>query len=224
VRSIFNTHVFDAAPDVAARKASEVKVDDFVRLIGKLTEAGKGRTAAKLRSYLRAAYSLAIASKTDPDAPMTLQAFGIEANPVASVGARRLSKYNRTRNRVLDASEMGAFLRRVDALHDSVQKDVLKLLLFLGGQRPMQLLHVTAADIDHQAGTVTLYDGKGAHGTSPTCLAVSKARGRDSGTALKGSRWGTTLQHRRSHHRPSRNHPCVSEQNFRGNVESKRVA
>jgi hypothetical protein len=35
---------------------------------------------------------------------------------------------------------MGAFLRRVDALHDGVQKDVLKLLLFLGGQRPMQLL------------------------------------------------------------------------------------
>ena len=45
MRSIFNTHVFDAAPETAATKASEVKVDDFVRLIGKLTEAGKGRTA-----------------------------------------------------------------------------------------------------------------------------------------------------------------------------------
>jgi integrase len=162
VRSIFNTHVFNAAPETAARKASEVKVDDFVRLIGKLTEAGKGRTAAMLRSYLRAAYSLAIASKTDPDTPLSLHAFGIEANPVASVGARRLSKYNRARNRVLDTSEMGAFLRRVDALRDGVHKDVLKLLLFLGGQRPMQLLRVTPADIDLQAGTVTLYDGKGA--------------------------------------------------------------
>ena len=162
VRSIFNTHVFDAAPETAARKASEVKVDDFVRLIGKLTEAGKGRTAAKLRSYLRAAYSLAIASKTDPDTPLSMHAFGIETNPVASVGARRLSKYNRVRNRVLDASEMGAFLRRVDTLRDGVPKDVLKLLLFLGGQRPMQLLRVTPADIDLQGGTVTLYDGKGA--------------------------------------------------------------
>lgn len=162
VRSIFSTHVFEAAPGVAARKATEVTVDEFVRLISRLTEVGKGRTAAKLRSYLRAAYSLAISSKTDPDAPVALQTFGIETNPVASVGARRLSKYNRARNRVLDASEMGAFLRRVDALGDGVQKDVLKLLLFLGGQRPMQLLRVTAADIDLRAGTVTLYDRKGA--------------------------------------------------------------
>lgn len=92
VRSIFNIHVLAAAPDIAARKASDVKVDDFVRLIGKLTEVGKGRTAGKLRSYLRAAYSLAIASKTDSDAPMVLHTFGVDANPVASVGAQRLSK------------------------------------------------------------------------------------------------------------------------------------
>jgi integrase len=90
-----------------------------------------------------------------------LRSFGIEANPVASVGARALSKYNRARKRVLDASEMGAFLRRVDALHDGAQKDALRLLLFLGGQRPMQLLGVTSADIDLKAGTIALYDGKG---------------------------------------------------------------
>jgi integrase len=161
VRSIFAVHVSEAAPEVAERKATEVTVDQFVALISALTEAGKGRTAAKLRSYLRAAYSLAISSKTDPDSPLILRSFGIEANPVASVGARALSKYNRARRRVLDASEMGAFLRRVDALRDGAQKDALRLLLFLGGQRPMQLLRVTPADIDLKAGTITLYDGKG---------------------------------------------------------------
>ena len=161
VRGIFSTHVFDVSPDTAACKAIHVTVDQFVALISALTEAGKGRTAAKLRSYLRAAYSLAISSKTDPDAPLILRSFGIETNPVASVGARALSKYNRARKRVLDASEMGAFLRRVEVLHDGAQKDVLKLLLFLGGQRPMQLLRVTPSDIDLKAGTVTLYDGKG---------------------------------------------------------------
>jgi integrase len=162
VRSIFKKHVLETAPDVSERRATDVTADDFVVLISKLTEAGKGRTAAKLRSYLRAAYSLAISSKTDPDAPIVLRAFGINTNPVAGVGARALSRYNRARNRVLDASEMGAFLRRVDALPDGAQKDVLRLLLFLGGQRPMQLLRVSPADIDLRAGTVTLYDGKGA--------------------------------------------------------------
>lgn len=162
VRSIFNTHVLEIEPDMAARKATEVTVDDFVSLISRLTEAGKGRTAAKLRSYLRAAYSLAISSRTDPDAPIALHAFGIETNPVASVGARRLSKYNRARKRVLDAFELGAFLRRVDALDDGAQKDVLQLLLLLGGQRPTQLLRVTPVDVNLQMRTVTLYDGKGA--------------------------------------------------------------
>jgi integrase len=161
VRSIFNAHVLEAAPEIAERKATGVTVDQFVALISALTETGKGRTAAKLRSYLRAAYSLAISSKTDPETPLILRSFGIEANPVASVGARALSKYNRARKRVLDASEMGAFLRRVESLPDGTQKDVLKLLLFLGGQRPMQLLRATPADIDLKAATITLYDGKG---------------------------------------------------------------
>jgi hypothetical protein len=96
VRSIFNAHVFHAAPDIAERKATQVAIDQFVGLISTLTEAGKGRTAAKLRSYLRAAYSLAIGSKIDPDAPFILRSF--ETNPVASVGVRALSKYNRVRS------------------------------------------------------------------------------------------------------------------------------
>jgi hypothetical protein len=33
VRSIFNTHIFEAAPDIAVRKATEVTVDQFVGLI-----------------------------------------------------------------------------------------------------------------------------------------------------------------------------------------------
>lgn len=69
VNSIFTAHVFRAAPEIASRQAAEVSIDDFVRIIGTLTEAGKGRTAAKLRSYLRAAHSLAIRSRTDPSIP-----------------------------------------------------------------------------------------------------------------------------------------------------------
>jgi integrase len=160
VRSIFETHVFEAAPLIGSRKAAEVTMDEFVELIGKLTEAGKGRTAAKLRSYLRAAYSLAIRSKTDPAAPLAMRAFGVEINPLASVGA--LSQYSRARNRVLSGPELAAFLNRLDALKVGPQRDALQLCLILGGQRPAQLLRVKPGDIDLDAGTVTLYDPKGA--------------------------------------------------------------
>lgn len=87
MRRIFSRNVYEVAPELAERRAAEITVDECVSLLGRLTEAGKGRTAAKLRSYLRAAYSLAIRAKTDPDAPLALRAFGIETNPLASVAA-----------------------------------------------------------------------------------------------------------------------------------------
>ena len=64
-------------------------------------ERAKGRTAGKLRSFLRSAYELAIRSKTDPALPQAMRTFGIVVNPLASTAA--LSQFNRTRNRHLNA-------------------------------------------------------------------------------------------------------------------------
>lgn len=159
VRRIFSCHVYEAAPFLPERKAADIPVDEFVSLLGKLTEARKGRTAAKLRSYLRAAYSLALRSKTDPDAPLTLRTFGIVANPIASIGA--LSKYNRARDRTLSVEELRGFRTRVNAMPEGMTKDALSLSLILAGQRPAQLLRARPVDVDLSAGTLTLYDAKG---------------------------------------------------------------
>ena len=160
VRNTFNRHVFEAAPALASRKASEVSVDELVDLIGALVEQDKGRTAAKLRSYLRAAYALALRSRTDPSAPLAMRSFGITVNPIAGIGA--LSQYNVARDRVLSAEELAAFVKRLEALPDSVQKDAVQLCVLLGGQRPAQLLRARPVDVDLSAATVTLYDAKGA--------------------------------------------------------------
>ncbi len=160
VNSIFAAHVFRAAPEVASRKAAEVSIDDFVRVIGTLTETGKGRTAAKLRSYLRAAYSLAIRSRTDPSIPLELRTFAIEANPLAGVGA--LAQFSRARNRTLSGPELAGFLKRLDAIPESVSKHAIQLCVLLGGQRPVQLLRARAVDVDLSAGHIGLYDSKGA--------------------------------------------------------------
>jgi hypothetical protein len=125
VNSIFSAHVFRAAPEIASQKAAEVSIDDFVRLIGTLTEAGKGRTAAKLRSYLRAAYSLAIRSRTDPSISQELRTFGIEANPLAGVGA--LAQFSCARNRTLSGPELAGFLKRLDAVPESVPRQAIRL-------------------------------------------------------------------------------------------------
>jgi integrase len=160
VNSIFTAHVLRAAPEIASRKATEVSIDDFVRLIGALTEAGKGRTAAKLRSYLRAAYSLAIRSRTDPSISLELRTFGIEVNPLAGVGA--LAQFSRVRNRTLSGPELAAVLKRLDAVPESVPKQAIQLCVLLGGQRPVQLLRARAIDVDLSAGHIALCDSMGA--------------------------------------------------------------
>jgi hypothetical protein len=60
VKSILKKHVFDANSALVLRKAPDISVDEFVGLIGAVVGKGNGRTAGKVRSFLRAAYSLAI--------------------------------------------------------------------------------------------------------------------------------------------------------------------
>jgi integrase len=160
VKSILKKHVFDANSALALRKAADVSVDEFVGLIGAVVGNGKGRTAGKLRSFLRAAYALAIRSKIDPAVPQVMRTFGIVVNPLASTAA--LSQFNRTRKRHLNALELGVFLKRLDRLSPGPKKDALELCLDLGGQRPTQLLRARETDVDLPGGTITLYDPKGA--------------------------------------------------------------
>jgi hypothetical protein len=92
IANLFKNHVLTDAT-LSDRDARLVSTDDFVGLISKVVAAGHGRTAAKVRSYLRAAYALAIRAKTNPAAPQSLRDFGIQVNPLASIDA--LAQYNR---------------------------------------------------------------------------------------------------------------------------------
>jgi integrase len=124
-------------------------------------EAGHGRTAAKLRSYLSAAYSAAMGARTDPAAPHDLRAFGIRINPIASISAKSLARFNRARDRRLSAEELSALLQRLDGMDHDARRDAIQLSLYLGGQRPAQLLRARPGDVDLSAATITLYDAKG---------------------------------------------------------------
>jgi hypothetical protein len=160
VKSIFNRHVFEAAPKLVLIKAKDVGVDELVRVISGVVEKGYGRTAAKLRSYMHAAYATAIGAKTDPAAPEKFRNFGIVLNPLSSIDA--LSKFNRRRTRNLNLPELAAFLKRIGLLKDDAKKHALEACVDLGGQRPVQMLRARVADLDIPGRTITLYDRKGA--------------------------------------------------------------
>lgn len=154
-RGIFERHVFLAFPDLAAQPARSVTARDVVAILRRLTEQGKGRTAGKLRSSLRAAYALALRAELDPEAPVDLIRCDLTANPVAPTDA--LGAHNRARDRVLSESALRAFWLALDAESPNTRDALL-----LGGQCLQQLLRVEAADVDLDARVIAPRDGKGA--------------------------------------------------------------
>ena len=62
---------------------------------------------------------------------------------------------------MLTLPELHAFWRRVDAAADSPARDALIACMYLGGQRPTQLLRVTPQLEDLSGATLTLLDPKG---------------------------------------------------------------
>jgi integrase len=163
VRRMFVAHVYSVPDGPANRPASEVDARDVATLLRRLVEAGKGRTAGKLRSSLRAAYALAFMADLNADVPAELIPFRIEANPVAPTKA--LTQYIVPRERVLVASELRAYMEALDDLPQA-QSDALRLALLLGGQRPAQLLRATVRDVDLEKLCIVLRDPKGRRKTA----------------------------------------------------------
>lgn len=157
-RSLFRTHVLSHATGLADQPARSIQPADITTLLRTVTEAGKGRTAAKLRSYLRAAYQAALGAALNPDASAELVPFQIESNPVASTAS--LAQYNLPRERHLNRLELRVFMRQVMQLPPA-QAAAISLSLLLGGQRPTQLLRAKVADVDLDAKKVVLKDPKG---------------------------------------------------------------
>lgn len=161
VRTMFARHVYAPHPELAARPAAEVTPDEVAAIVRRVRDLGRGRSAAKLRAYLRAAFALAEGARLDPEAPAAMLGFGVKHNPVAATPARSLARYNRARDRVLTDGELGYYMLALERLSPAPARDAALLALLLGGQRPTQLLRATPGDVDLEARTITLRDPKG---------------------------------------------------------------
>ncbi|RMX06831.1 DUF4102 domain-containing protein [Corticibacter populi] len=161
-RSIFNLHVKSAWPEIAAMPAREVTSEQVAAMMRKLIEAGKARTANKLRAYMRSAYQIAKAAKSKPSIPVAFMDYGIVSNPVADTAPDEAA--NRPDKRPLTAQRLREYWRAICAV-EGFKGALLRVHLLTGGQRIAQFVRLRTADIS--AESILLYDTKGRPGHPP---------------------------------------------------------
>lgn len=161
-RSIFKLHINEAWPKVAAMPAKDVTGEQIADMMRTLVEAGKGRTANKLRSYARAAYQTAKAAKSKPSIPVAFKSYGVTVNPVADTEPDDTA--NKPDKRPLNAAEMRTYWRAIRDL-PGFKGALLRLHMLSGGQRIEQLVNLRTANIADDL--ILLHDGKGRPGRPP---------------------------------------------------------
>ena len=159
---IFKSHLTAAWPAVAEAPAVDLTPDQVLDMLRRLIESGKGRTANKLRSYLRAAYQCALDVRTTASIPVVFKGFGIVFNPAAQT--RRSPQFDRADKRPFSRAELREYWSLIGKRAGS-EAATLRLHLLTGGQRIEQFVRLRWADVSSDA--LTIFDGKGRPGQGP---------------------------------------------------------
>ncbi len=155
-RSIFNLHLIERAPTLASKPASDATTEEITDLLRAVKESGKDRTANKLRSYLRAAYGVAMAAATSHEYPLAFKAFGINRNPVAATQADKSA--DKADKNPLSLPELRAYWQSIERTPGRIGA-ALRLHLLTGGQRIEQFVRLESKHVNADA--MTLLDSKG---------------------------------------------------------------
>lgn len=158
VRSAIVKNAKLAHPKLWSKAASKIEPDDVLDIVETLTSEGKPREAAKMRSYVRAAFAAAINARTKPGALPALRKLKVLSNPARDVGT--VPGSSKTRDRALSVAELRAYWTRIEALPEPAGA-ALRFHLLSGGQRIEQLARATTTDIDTDARALLLLDAKG---------------------------------------------------------------
>jgi integrase len=151
------TPVGDTA--IAALPANQITAEQIADMMRKLLELGKGRTANKLRSYMRSAYQVAKASRSKPSIPIVFKSFKVVTNPAADTEPDE--SQNKPDKNPLNIHELRTYWKNIKTVPD-FKGALLRLHLLTGGQRIEQLVNLRTSDAGDDA--ILLFDGKGRPG------------------------------------------------------------
>jgi integrase len=161
-RSVFKKHILEPWPKVAGLPARDVTTEQVADMMRRALELGRGRTANKLRSYVRAAYQTAWESKVKSRIPVRFKAYRVTGNPAADT--RPDETANKPDKRPLSAEELRTYWQIIGEI-PGLKGAVLRLHLLTGGQRIEQLVNLKTANTSRDS--ITLHDAKGRPGKPP---------------------------------------------------------
>lgn len=158
-QSIFRLHIEEAFPKIIGLPANQVTGEHIADMMRRLVEAGKARTANKLRSYVRAAYAIARSAKANPSIALRFKGYRITANPADD--STPDSAANIPDKRPLSLDEMRAYWSLIKDV-PGFNAAVLRLHLLTGGQRIKQLASLKTCDVHKDQ--ILIFDKKGKPG------------------------------------------------------------
>jgi integrase len=158
VKNQITRDIKDAFPKLWAKPAASIDLDDCMKIVGRLKDADKPRQADKIRSYIKTAFSEAIAARGNVNMPAAMRRMTITSNPAREM--RKVEGSSKPRSRALSIAEFRAYWRRVKLLPEP-HRSLAMLHVLTGGQRQQQLARVTLEDLDRDAMAMTVMDYKG---------------------------------------------------------------
>ena len=157
VLACVHRHVRDAKPKIWAMPVANVTADDLMVAVARLADTDKLREAAKLRSYLRAAFAAGIRARHAAKAIPALRALRITHNPAADLAP--IEDASRPRERALSVAELQRYWGHIKAM-PAPDGPLLRFHLLTGCQRIEQLSRVTVEDV-LEGSRIRIRDTKG---------------------------------------------------------------
>ena len=139
-----------------AMPANEVTSLQVSEIIAKMIQRGAATGSNRLRSYLHAAFAIAIKHDNDPANLSKSMRFKLTQNPVTAVPRQNVEKVG---NRVLSESELATLLTDIQSQGFSpLTKFAILLCLYSGGQRPFEVINTRFEWIDIASRSWTMSD------------------------------------------------------------------
>lgn len=149
VHNALNRHVRKPFPELCTMPASDVTAEDLLPILERILDSGYKREAAKVRAYLRRAYTIACGARLSAQASSELRAMRLTFNPARDLGT--IEGANNTRERILSVEQLRALW--------TCSGPLIRFYLLTGGQRQSMLRRATVDDITDEG--LVLWDLKG---------------------------------------------------------------